>query len=300
MAGHDSETRRELIRGFLPARSHAPAITFISLLYILVTVFENAFASLTSLSALSWVELTGVLPIASAVVFGPSALWGILAGTALSDVASNAFGPSAFVGVAVHLYLGYAASKLAQKFDIDAFVSPSYFARRSTLGQFLLLVTVPVAGASAIAGWGGEIVHTAPFFFLTTRTFVELLCLNLVFTLPLVELCRLVASTSAVRFDALPSDSGDRDGRFDLWRVVGVTLTWVVLGTIGSLGYRTFEKIPPGYFWSNNNEAVLLLLDRPELFGLGAGRVQVVFGALLFSLLVSTFVRDSGRREGTS
>ncbi|MFC6825393.1 hypothetical protein [Halopelagius fulvigenes] len=271
----------EMVRERLPDRDYASVIAFVGVLYPLVTALETALRSLFSLPSLSAFELTSALPIPLVLVVGPVALWGVPVGYVLGDVTSNAVGAHTLVGACAHLYLGYSASRLAGRLGIDAPVSASSLAGRTVVGRFLLVVGVAAAGAAAVVGWGSEVVHRAPFFVAAPSAFAEFFLVTLAFALPWVRILRSAAAAGVPTVDVRPRGAGELDVR----RVVGATLAWVLLGTAGSVGYRTFEKIPAQYFVSHGAEYALLL-DRPALFGAGAGRVQAVFGAVCLSLLL--------------
>lgn len=280
----------EVLRERIPDRAYVPAIASAGLLYLLVTFLETALNSLFALPSLSAFELTSALPIPLVLVAGPVALWGIPVGYVLSDVASNAVGAHTLVGACAHLYLGYAASRLAGRLGFDAPVSAASLARGRVFGRFLLLVGVAAAGAAAVVGFGSEIARLTPFFVAAPSAFAEFFALTLVVALPLMPLLRSAVSA------AESSRPNGADG-ISLRLVVGVTLAWTALGTVGSVGYRTFEKISTGYFLSNGLEFALLL-RRPALFGTGAARVQAVFGAVCLSVLLCLLSGVFRRPEG--
>ena len=62
-----------------------------------------------------------------------------------------------------------------------------------------------------------------------------------------------------------------------------------------SLGYRVFEQIPADSFLRRNLD-VMVTIQRSEFLGPGAGRLQVVFGAVMFVTLLAA-LPSSGLRS---
>ncbi|MFO7925677.1 MAG: hypothetical protein ACQET5_00135 [Halobacteriota archaeon] len=277
-------------RRILPSRDSLPLVAAVGALYLLVTLGERVLSGAVSIPAFSVVELTAVLPVPVLLAAGPAALWGIPLGYVLSDAATSSLGPGTLVGAGAHLYLGYATCKLLRWFDADApRVSVGF-------GRFVPAVTIAAAGAAAISGWGGEVIHRTPFFVAAPTAFAEFALLSIPFALPLAGLFGRVASAGASALGVTAAPRRRFDGRPNLRRVAAVTLGWVGLGTVASVGYRTFEKIPAGAFTSRDLEFVLLL-RQPTLFGPGAGRLQVLLGSVLLSVLVVLLVEPSERER---
>jgi len=276
----------------LPGRDSLPLVAGVGALYLLVTLGERILSGVVPIPTLSVVDWTAVLPVPVLLAAGPAALWGIPLGYVLSDAATSSLGPHTLVGVGAHLYLGYATCKLLSWFDGDA----SRGSVSVGLGRFVLAVALAAAGAAAISGWGSEVVHQTPFFIAVLPAFAEFALLGVLFALPLAGLFRRAASagTSALGVTAAPEQQFD--GRTNLRRVAAVTVGWLVVGTVASVGYRAFEKLPAGTFTSRDLEFVLLL-RQPTLFGPGAGRLQVLLGAVLLSVLVVLLVWPSERAE---
>lgn len=278
--------------GLLPSRSSLPLVAAVGAIYLLVTLGEQVLSGVVSIPAFSVVDLTAALPVPVLLAAGPAALWGIPLGYVLSDAATGSLGPGTLVIAGAHLYLGYATCKLLRWFDADTL-------RISDLvgfGRFVLAVTLAAAGAAAISGWGGEAIHQTPFFVAVPAAFAEFALLSIPFALPLAGLFRRVASAGASAFGVTAPPRQRFDGQPNLRRVAAVTVGWVVVGTVASVGYRAFEKIPAYSFTTRNLEFVLLL-RRPTLFGPGAGRLQVLLGAILLSVLVVLLVKPSERVE---
>jgi hypothetical protein len=278
----------------LPKRDSLPLIATVGAFYLLVTLGERLLSGVVSVPTFSVVELTAVLPVPVLLAFGPAALWGIPLGYVLSDVATSSLGPGTLVGAGAHLYFGYATCRLLRWFDADTpRVSVSVGPERIGLGRFVFAVVLAAAGAAAISGWGGEIIHRTPFFVAAPTAFAEFVLLSVPFALPLAGLFGRVTST----FEVTDATRARFDGRLALLQVAAVTVGWVVIGTVASVGYRTFEKLPAGSFTSRDLDFVLLL-RQPVLFGPGAGRLQVLLGAVLLSVLVLLLVEPSERAEG--
>ena len=295
----DSCTTRSAMRSegisrrLLPERDSLPLIATVGALYLLVTLAEWLLSAVVSVPAFSVVQLTAALPIPVLLAAGPAALWGIPLGYVLSDAAMGSLGPGTLVGAGALVYLGYATCRLLRWFDADTpRVSVSVGRERTGLGRFVFAVAVAAAGAAAISGWGGEIIHRTPFFVAAPTAFAEFVFLSVPFALPLAGLFGRIVST----FEVTDAARERFDGRLAFSQVAAVTVGWVVTGTVASVGYRTFEKLPAGSFTSRDLDFVLLL-RQPTLFGPGAGRLQVLLGAVLLSVLVVLLVEPSEREE---
>lgn len=282
----------EIGRGFIPSRDSLPLVAGIGALYLLVTLGERVLSGILSMPALSVIDWTAALPVPVLLAVGPAALWGIPLGYALSDAAMSSLGPATLIGAGAHLYIGYATCKLLSWFDGDV----SRGSVSVGFGRFGLSVALAAAGAAAISGWGSEVVHQTPFFVAAPLAFAEFALLGVLFALPLAGLFRRVASTGTSALGVTAAPRQRFDGRTNLRRVAAVTVGWLVVGTVASVGYRAFEKLPAGSFTSRDLEFVLLL-RRPTLFGPGAGRLQVLLGAVLLSVLVVLLVGPSERAE---
>lgn len=288
---------REWVEPVVPGYDSLSAFLAVVSVYLLVTVSETVLAAGLSVPVLSTIELTSVLPVPVTLVMGSVALWAIPVGYLLSDLVTGAAGTGTLVGVAVHLYLSYSAAKLVRRFDIPVAGPRSNLLRRETLSRFVLVIGVAGIGAAAVAGWTSEVVRTAPFSVAASARFVELVALNLVCALPLVGAFRSVARAVDTRFGVAWCRPSDLHGEFSSRRVALVSLAWLLVGTIGSLGYRTLERVPE-YLLANRGLEVLSTLVDPELFGWGAGRLQVLVGSVLVSVLLASYLAEDPAGNG--
>ena len=278
--------------GLLPNRDSLPLVAAVSALYLVVTLGEQVLSGVVSIPAFWVVDFTAALPVPVLLAAGPAALWGIPLGYVLSDAAMGSLGPGTLVIAGAQLYLGYATCKLLRWFDADAPRISDFVG----FGRFVLAVTVAAAGAAAISGWGGEAIHRTPFFIAAPAAFAEFALLSIPFALPLAGLFRRVASAGASTFGVTAPPRRQFDGQPNLRRVAAVTVGWIVVGMGASVGYRTFEKIP-AYPFSTRNLEFVLLLRQPTLFGPGAGRLQVLLGAVLLAVLVVLLIKPSEQTE---
>jgi hypothetical protein len=258
----------------LPGRRDAVVVGGVSAVYLLVTLLENALRSAFQFPLLSVLELTTALPLPLVLVLGPTSLVGVPVGYVLSDVASSAVGPGTLVGVCAHLYLGYSAGAVARRVDVGSAVPSPTTTGMDALARYLLVAGVSAAGAAAVFGWGNEVVQTTPFFVATPLSFGEFLVLNLLVGLPVVGLFRRVA-VGALPVGRPDPGTGGSGGELELLGVVLATATWVIGGVVWSLGYRTVPGFPQGPL---------------------AARVQVVFGAVLLSVILALLAGSRSRR----
>jgi hypothetical protein len=270
--------------------------------YLLVTVSEVVLAGVLPIPVLPAVELTSALPVPIAAVMGSAVLWAIPVGYVLGDLLVGGAGTWTLVGAGVHLSLGYSAAKLIGRLRLDTTGSASRLLDRETAPRFVLAVGVAAVGAAAVGGWLSELVRTAPFFLAASSWLAELLVLSLVCTVPLVGAFRAVTRAVESRFDVTWQRALDPHESLRARRVALVSLAWLLVGTAGSAGYRTLERLP-ALLLRGRGLGALSALDRPELFGAGAARVQVLLGAVLAPVLLATYLAwfpaGTGDGDGT-
>jgi hypothetical protein len=271
---------------------HVLSITaFVCLLYLLVTVVDIGVRSQLSIPLLAAVDVTHALPVVLALSLGVVAVWSLPIAIVVTDLMTGALGPWTVVGICAQFYLGYAAYRTAERLDLDVRVPVSELARPAPVGRLFLVVAIAATGAGAIAGWGSEIVGSAPFFVTAPVSALGYFVLTLVVGLPLLAILRVGLRTSEDRFDGELSQTDKSGVNFGLRRVTLLTGAWFVLGIVGSIGYRTLEKLPTTAL-SRRNLAFIKTLERPDLFGVGAGRIQVLLGVILVSALLVTFLES--------
>lgn len=259
---------------------------FVVLCYIVVSALEGVLVSAFDLPVLGWIDLVAVLPIALVLAFGPVAVWTVPVGSLAASFVGSAGGLFAVVLAVAHAYMAYAASVIFGR----AAVTPGETTRASwwrALGPYLLGVTVATAGAGAIVAWGGEMTQTAPFFVTVVSTSVGYLVVNLPCALPLAVVFRRTLADEAESIDLTARLQSEPREPGRVRRVVAVTGAWILVGALGSVGYRTFVALPTDAFTRRGLD-VVLALEQPALFGPGAGRLQVLLGAVMFvGLLVA-------------
>ncbi|MFW6321528.1 MAG: hypothetical protein ACOC0Z_06715 [Halohasta sp.] len=153
-----------------------------------------------------------------------------------------------------------------------------------------LVVSASALGAATFA-WGSELVGIHPFYLAFGATFVSFLGSALAWLVVAALLvtrgwlpervARIVARPTA----RVPSVRPRR-----LLTVLPVV--WAVAGLLWSVGFRIRERAPLDGFERLGLEALYYGIH-PDLFGRGGRRAQVVFGALMGSLLVVVLRRST-------
>jgi len=222
------------------------------------------------------------------VLFGPGAALGAAIGALAGDVAVGSLAPISLVESGSQLLLGGLGWLYWRELD------PFGAGRRplGAAGRAGAAVAVSSAGAAAFLAWGSELLAVAPFHLAAVEAGGEYVLATLVVLAPY-----LVVSTRADGFGgrlrrprAAPSPTGDRgpsprtDGRRSRTvALLSLPVAWVLVGTIGSVGYRVLETIPPTDF-VERGVGVLLVVHQPGLFGPGAVAVQAVFGSFVVAV----------------
>lgn len=260
----------------------------IIVLYVATSIGFKTVINTTELSFLASFPPVVAIPVPFALLFGlPVAVGAFVGYISVSIVHSTLSVAAVFIAIG-HVYLAYSAYKLQGyvgplPFDDQ---SPSNPLRRAR--GFVVISVIAAGGAAAIVAWGHEIGSVAPFFQISIISFISYLFVNL--TLGFFVFVLLTSSITHMDrlHDAIDCSSNSQNR---IYLKGGVTSVWIMFGFIGSIGYRTFEKLPRRAFTPNFE--FLLILDRPNLFGPGATRIQVLFGAVMFSFLLLAYHWES-------
>jgi hypothetical protein len=82
----------------------------------------------------------------------------------------------------------------------------------------------------------------------------------------------------------------------DRWSLIAVPPLWILLGSIGSIGFKLRERVSLGGF-QNFDVEFLYYLVHPDIFGHGGRRAQVVLGVVAL-LVIFVSLRRMARRTG--
>lgn len=252
------------------------------------------------------------------VVALASGLAGLLGGIAVpgGTVVRPAFGVALVFGVffgaagSLGSALGYLASRVAtgSLTPVDLFVALAYFLAGYLAYYFLLAVwrageggrhgvrsprtfalsvaavVSAVAGSAATTAWAYELFDVAPFS-VAPGLLISYAVSALLIGLPVAVLH--AETTTRARGSGLPRPSEPpRRRRLPVLPLL-VPVVWLVVGTIGSLGYRAIKRVVAQHPHALEDRGLefLLVLQNDALFGVGAGRVQIVFGSVMLSIL---------------
>lgn len=155
------------------------------------------------------------------------------------------------------------------------------------VGGFVLLAVVGGAIAGTMIGVGGELLGFGPTY-LAPFIAMQYTIATIAIGVPLVWISQLI---HVGRSD--PSRRPDRS-RF-VPMVTVVALGWLVVASVGSLGFYNLQRIPTWALYDAGLGALTILAD-PTLFGEGAVRVQAVLAGVALATIVLCIVMD--RRDG--
>lgn len=259
-----------------------------ALSYPALALAEAGVATALDLPGLVWVEPAALLTLPLALLFGRAALLPAGAGVLLAAAAAGSLGVGTAVTLAATLYLGFAAAALAERLGVrDKNEDAGAFAW--TPARYLLVVGLAGAGATAVAAWAAVLVGEAVFFVAAPAALVAYAAIPAVTTLPLTALGRRLPIPAA-------TGSGSRAAVGGVRRVAGTTTAWLLLGTVGSLGYRSFEVLPAETM-RLYGLGVLVPLHEAVPFAPGATRLQVLLGVVSLVVLVA-LLRDGSADGG--
>lgn len=261
---------------------------FIIVLYLVTSIGSKIAMNEIGLPFLGFFPPVVAIPVPFGLLFGWPVAVGAFVGNILVSIVNSTFGVETVFLALSHGYLAYSAYKLRGYLGSIPFdnLSPSSPVKR--VRGFVVICVIASGGAAAIVAWGHEIGSVAPFFQMSIITFISYLLVNL--TLGFFIFVLLMSSMT--HMDRLHDAVEDASNSQNTIRLKGVvTVLWITFGFIGSVGYRTFEKLPRRAFTPNFE--FLLFLDQPDLFGPGATRIHVSFGAVMFSLLLLAYRWES-------
>jgi len=216
------------------------------------------------------------------VLFGPVGAAAAGLGSVGRAVIVGVLTPTAFARAGAHVFVALVASAVWRAAPpmgrIWSILGPPWFPR------YLLATIVGTASGAAVLGWAAELLGRSPFFLapgwaLSFGVAGVMLGVPMVVVAERFQVCRI--ETDANASDDVPT------------RVVGVLLLvplgWLLIGTVGSVGYRSFDVL-----FSYNPQALQILGVKPlavfyddSLFGHGAVRAQAVLGGVMAALLVA-------------
>lgn len=258
--------------------------------YTLVSVLlDPVYLSLPGGVELS-VHPASALPIPFGLVFGSVAAYAVAGGVVASELFTGSLGvESAFLATAM-FYLSFSSHRLWGA--VGRAIEPwtGRIPGTATPIRYLATVSVAVPGAGVIVAWGAEVSATSPFYLPALLETADLLLANLVLG-PVVLLFGALGGVRVTGDDEAPRPGSGASLRL----TVASTVVWLLLGTVGSLGYRSIEKVPDAFL--SGPRRYVALVEQP-LFGPGAARVQVVFGAVMFGLLVVSLFDRNGMPTG--
>lgn len=252
------------------------ALTVAALSYPALALAEAGVATALDLPGLVWVEPAAILTLPLVLLFGRAALLSAGAGVLLATAATGSLGVGTAVTLAATLYLGVGAAALADHLGVREGDTPAF---AWTPIRYLLVVGLAGTGAAAVAAWAAVLVGEAVFFVAAPAALVVYAVVPAVTTLPLTAL------GARLPIPAAATGSGPRAVGGGVRRVAGTTVAWLLLGTVGSLGYRSFEMLPAETM-RLYGLGVLVPLREAAPFGPGATRIQVLLGVVALVALV--------------
>jgi hypothetical protein len=134
------------------------------------------------------------------------------------------------------------------------------------------------------------LVGEAVFFVAAPAALVAYAAVPAVTTLPLTALW------GRLPIPAATTGSAPRGAVGGVRRVAGTTAAWLLLGTVGSLGYRSFEVLPTETLRAYGLGG-LVSLQEAAPFAPGATRLQVLLGVVALVALV-TLLRGRSADDG--
>lgn len=256
----------------------------VRLIVILVAIY--LVVSIVSSRLFVFFGLVGFDP-APGLVIPFSLLFGVFgaisgaAGVLIRDTIHGSVTGVTLITGAFHLMSGYLAFRLWGQLGIFSTTGSPTIRSPTAFLEYVIVTIVCCAVAAAGISWGNEILAVAPFY-LAAVMFVQ----YVVSTVTIGTLFLYVSEF--VLFDWIehltPNDTHRASTRFGIFISV-VALLWLALGIVGSIGFRNAARIPSSIYTQYGIGFITPLVD-PVVFGHGAVRAHVIFGAVMSSMLL--------------
>ena len=235
------------------------------------------FKGLTIIPGITSVRPANVFPVVFGLMFGPAAAWGAALGNLIGDIFGGTFGPGSAFGFVGNFFFGFVGYKLWGNLGgLSSGVRPDFRERAGRqLVEYAVVALVASAVTAAIIAWGLEVLGLFPFSVLGTVVTVNNLLAAAVLGPPLLYLVypRVESMgllyTDVMRDEDLPAVGHGRQQAI-AYGITAVSVVWVVAGIAVSVGVQgvEFGAAPGG-----------------DVFGQGGSTVQVVLGAVAFTVL---------------
>lgn len=234
---------------------------------------------------------TILLDIGASVAIPVTILFGVLGaiavgvGSLAAGLASGAGIGTTVINSAVHLCIGLIGMVTYR--HAVATASPSALSGPSWVPSYIIASISGASTGGAMLSWALELYGQSPFFLAIGRG-LAFLAGALLFGFPL-----LAAARATTGFSQAPR-TGGRTSWKPLAALLALPVAWVVVGTIGSIGYRSFDVL-----FAYDTQALRTLgvaflgvLHDDALYGQGAIRVQAVLGGTILGLLTTVAWRS--------
>ena len=223
------------------------------------------------------------------LLFGPAAAWGSALGFLGTEIVYGSLGFSSVFGAIGHFLLAYLAYNLWGNLGLLSSGSEPTMRSRRQANEFVLVAFISSSALIAITAWGYEILGTLPYFITVTDSFTDFFLPAVLIGLALLYFLypRLEAKGLTYRGVSASDPS--------MWRVHTTSLilvSWLLLGTVISIGYQIYQRIPYHSFVRRDLESVRALAE--IALGPTGGRVQAVLGSILFTSLLMVLLYHGG------
>ena len=259
-----------------------PVIIVSSLLgYLSFRLFLDGLFTVPGVGTVLLPSAGMAVPLGAAV--GVPGVAGLAIGAFLSDVVSGTFSTSAFFYTISVVLLAYFAHVL-YRYDIGGQIRSDHGPVLAAV-RFVLLAAVACSGAAAFLAFGYQMAGITPFYITAVSSFIEF-AISTAIVAPLFGL--LVVLDDAL-FSYRPSrrNTVSSSSRVHRWAILVVLPLWLLVGFVGSIGFKLRERVSLEGF-QNFNAEFLYHAVHPDIFGQGGRRAQVLLGVLALMLFVAS------------
>ena len=255
--------------------------------YIVLSLTFDGAITAFDLGFTPQIAAGGVLVLS--LLFGPAAAWGSAIGYLGVDVVQGVLGFSSTFGAVGHFLPAYLSYNLWGNLGSLSSGSEPTMRSPQQIGEYLLVAFISLVALIAITAWGNAVLGILPYFITVAASFINHLIPAVIIGPPALYFLypRLRAKDLSYH--------GISESEPSMWHIYVTSfllLSWVLLGSVISIGYQIYQQVPYQSFVRRDLEFLRTLAG--IAFGSTGGRIQAVLGSILFSALLLVLIYRGG------
>lgn len=237
--------------------------------------------------------LSAGLAVPLGVAFGIPAVVGLALGAFLPDILSGSLSVDMVSYNGSVVLLAY-LSRLLSRYGIERWIAPDESPVRA-VGRFAFVAVIACSGSAAFFSFGYQMAGITPFYITAAFSLLEFVVATAVVA-PVIIIAVVRSGVSAHQMSRIHDGALPPISR---WSLIAVPPLWVLVGSIGSIGFKLRERVSLVGF-QNFNVEFLYHLVHPNIFGQGGRWAQVVLGVLALIAIVASTGQLKRSTEGAT